>query len=60
MHYSSQNRHDTDQLAYLIQDIENAFQEKQKVLAAFFDLSQAVDTMERGPDVIDLTNKGHL
>ena len=32
-----------DQLAYLAQDIENAFQEKKKVLAVFFDLSKAFD-----------------
>ena len=32
-----------DQLAYLPQNIEDAFQEKKKVLAVFFDLSNAFD-----------------
>ena len=32
-----------DQLAYLAQKIEDAFQEKKKVLAVFFDLSNAFD-----------------
>ena len=32
-----------DQLALLMQDIEDAFQEKKKVLAIFFDLSNAFD-----------------
>ena len=32
-----------DQLAYLAQNIEDAFQEKRKVLAVFFDLSNAFD-----------------
>ena len=32
-----------DQLSYLAQNIENAFQEKKKLLAVFFDLSKAFD-----------------
>ena len=38
-----QHRNTEDQLAYLTQSIENAFQEKKKVLAVFFDLSKAFD-----------------
>ena len=36
-------RNTEDQLAYLSQSIENAFQQKQKVLAVFVDLSSAFD-----------------
>ena len=38
-----QFRSTKDQLAVLTQDIEDAFQEKKKVLAVFFDLSKAFD-----------------
>ena len=38
-----QHRNTEDQLAYLTQEIENAFQEKKKLLAVFFDLSRAFD-----------------
>ena len=38
-----QFRSTEDQLALLTQDIEDAFQEKKKVLAVFFDLSKAFD-----------------
>ena len=38
-----QNRSTEDQWAYLAQEIENAFQEKKKALAVFFDLSKAFD-----------------
>jgi ribonuclease HI len=38
-----QHRSTEDQLAYLTQDIEDAFQEKKKTLAVFFDLSKAFD-----------------
>jgi len=38
-----QHRSTEDQLAYLTQDIENAFQDKRKLLAVFFDLSRAFD-----------------
>ena len=37
------HRSTEDQLAYLAQNIEDAFQEKRKVLAVFFDLSNAFD-----------------
>ena len=36
-------RHAEDQLAYLDQNIEDAIQEKKKVLAVFFDLSNVFD-----------------
>ena len=32
-----------DQLALIAQEIENAFQEKKKVVAVFFDLTKAFD-----------------
>jgi hypothetical protein len=38
-----QHQNTEDQLAYLAQDIENAFQEKKHVLAVFFDLPKAFD-----------------
>nr|KAG5704083.1 hypothetical protein BaRGS_017587 [Batillaria attramentaria] len=37
------NRSTVDQLVYLAQSIENAFQEKKKVVATFIDLSKAFD-----------------
>ena len=40
-----QFRNTEDQLTYLSQDIENAFQDRKKVLAIFFDLSRAFDTV---------------
>jgi len=40
-----QHRSTEDQLSYFTQDIEDAFQEKKKVLAVFFDLSKAFDTV---------------
>ena len=40
-----QHRSTEDQLAYFAQDVEDAFQEKKKVLAVFFDLSKAFDTV---------------
>ena len=36
-----------DQLALIAQEIENAFQEKKKVVAVFFDLTKAVDKVWR-------------
>ena len=36
-------RNTEDQLSLLVQDIENAFQDKNKTLAVFFDLSKAFD-----------------
>ena len=38
-----QHRSTEDQLALLTQDIENSLQEKRKLLAVFFDLSNAFD-----------------
>ena len=38
-----QHRSTEDQLAHLTQDIENSFQEKQKLLAVLFDLSKAFE-----------------
>ena len=37
------NRNTEDQVVYLSQSIENAFQEKKKVIAAFINLSKAFD-----------------
>ena len=37
------HRSTEDQLALRTQDIENTFQEKQKLLSVFFDLSKAFD-----------------
>ena len=34
------NRNTTDQIVYLAQEIENAFQEKNKVMAVFIDLTK--------------------
>ena len=39
--YSERNRNTEDQLVLLAQEIENAFQEKKKVLTVFVDLSKA-------------------
>ena len=40
-----QNHSTEDQLAYFTQEVEDAFQEKKKVLAVYFDLSKAFDTV---------------
>ena len=47
-----------DQLALLTQDIENAFQEKKKVLAVFFDLSKAFDTVWKEALLLKLLKVG--
>ena len=47
-----------DQLAFLTQDIENAFQEKKKVLAVFFDLSKAFDTVWKEALLLKLLKVG--
>ncbi|KAK7094328.1 hypothetical protein V1264_007968 [Littorina saxatilis] len=41
------HRSTEDQLALIAQDIENAFQEKKKVVAVFFDLTKAFDKVWR-------------
>ena len=41
------HRSTEDQLALIAQDIENAFQEKKKVVAIFFDLTKAFDKVWR-------------
>ena len=42
------HRSTEDQLALLAQEIENAFEEKEKTVAVFYDLSKAFDkSMER-------------
>jgi len=47
-----------DQLAYLAQSIEDAFQEKKKVLSVFFDLSKAFDTVWKEGLLFKLQNAG--
>ena len=41
------HRSTEDQLALIAQEIENAFQEKKKVVAVFFDLTKAFDKVWR-------------
>ena len=43
----TENRSTEDQLALIAQEIENAFQEKKKVVAVFFDLTKAFDKVWR-------------
>ena len=47
-----------DQLALLVQDVENSFQEKKKALAVFFDLSRAFDTVWKGGLILKLLRAG--
>ena len=47
-----------DQLALLTQDIEDAFQEKKKVLAVFFDLSKAFDKVWKEGLLLKLLRAG--
>ena len=47
-----------DQLAYLAQNIEDAFQEKRKVLAVFFDLSNAFDKVWKEGLIVKLLRTG--
>jgi hypothetical protein len=47
-----------DQLAYFTQNIEDAFQEKKKVLAVFFDLSKAFDTVWKEGLLLKLMRAG--
>ena len=43
----TENTSTEDQLALIAQEIENAFQEKKKVVAVFFDLTKAFDKVWR-------------
>ena len=47
-----------DQLAYLAQNIEDAFHEKKKILAVFFDLSNAFDTVWKEGLLVKLLRTG--
>ena len=47
-----------DQLVYLAQNIEDAFQEKRKVLAVFFDLSNAFDKVWKEGLLVKLLRTG--
>ena len=47
-----------DQLTYLAQNIEDAFQEKRKVLAVFFDLSNAFDKVWKEGLLVKLLRTG--
>ena len=51
-------RNTEDQLAFLVQDIENAFQEKKKTLAVFFDLSRAFDKVWKEGLILKLLRAG--
>ena len=53
-----QFRSTEDQLALLTQDIEDAFQEKKKVLAVFFDLSKAFDKVWKEGLLLKLLRAG--
>jgi ribonuclease HI len=52
------NRSTEDQLIYLSQSIENAFQEKKKVVAAFIDLSKAFDKVWKEGLLLKLLTAG--
>ena len=52
------HRSTEDQLAYLVQNIEDAFQEKRKVLAVFFDLSYAFDKVWKEGLLVKLLRTG--
>jgi len=51
------NRSTEDQLVYLAQEIENAFQEKKKVLAVFIDLKNAFGKVWKSGLLLKLLNK---
>lgn len=51
-------RNTEDQLALLVQDIENSFQEKKKTLAVFFDLSRAFDKVWKEGLILKLLRAG--
>ena len=52
------NRNTEDQLIYLAQSIENAFQEKKKVIATFLDLSKAFDKVWKKGLLLKLLTSG--
>nr|KAG5708055.1 hypothetical protein BaRGS_025193 [Batillaria attramentaria] len=52
------NRSTEDQLVYLAQSIENAFQEKKKVVATFIDLSKAFDKVWKDGLLLKLLTAG--
>ena len=52
------HRSTEDKLAYLAQNMEDAFQEKRKVLAVFFDLSNAFDKVWREGLLVKLLRTG--
>nr|KAG5688037.1 hypothetical protein BaRGS_003583 [Batillaria attramentaria] len=52
------NRCTEDQLVYLAQSIENAFQEKKKVVATFIDLSKAFDKVWKDGLLLKLLTAG--
>ena len=52
------NRNTEDQLIYLAQSIENAFQEKNKVIATFVDLSKAFDKVWQESLLLKLLTAG--
>ena len=47
-----------DQLVYLVQNIEDGFQEKKKILAVFFDLSNAFDKVWKEGLLVKLLRTG--
>ena len=51
------NRSTEDQLVYLTQEIENAFQEKRKTLAVFIDLTKAFDKVWKDGLLLKLLHK---
>ena len=53
-----QHRSTEDQLALLTQEIEDAFQEKKKVLAVFFDMSKAFDKVWKEGLLLKLLHAG--
>ena len=52
------NRSTEDQLIYLAQSIENAFQEKKKVIATFIDFSKAFDKVWKEGLLLKLLTAG--
>ena len=52
------HRSTEDQLALLVQDIENGFQEKKKTLAVFFDLTKAFDKVWKEGLLLKLLRAG--
>ena len=52
------NRNTEDQLIYLAQSIENAFQEKKKTIATFLDLSKAFDKVWKKGLLLKLLTSG--